>query len=70
MTLDWIKGRQGASCLDYHLKRCKGCCAGLVSSEEYNRDIDGIRAILRGETGELLLAYLRGEMETFPWAPL
>lgn len=62
MTLDWIKAGKGRLCLDYHLKRCKGCCTGLVSSEEYNRDIDRIRAILRGETGELL-AYLRGEME-------
>ncbi|MDE6178086.1 MAG: excinuclease ABC subunit UvrC [Duncaniella sp.] len=48
-------------CLDYHLKRCKGPCRGLVPAEEYNRDIDRIRAILRGDTSELL-SHLRTEM--------
>lgn len=62
MTLDWVKAGKGRLCLDYHLKRCKGCCVGLISPEDYNRDIDRIRAILRGETGELL-AYLKSEME-------
>lgn len=63
MTLDWIKSGKGRLCLDYHLKRCKGCCVGLQSVEDYNRDIDRVRAILRGDTGELL-AYLRTEMDT------
>lgn len=62
MTLDWVKAGKGRLCLDYHLKRCKGCCTGLISAEDYNKDIDKVRAILRGETGELL-AYLRSEME-------
>lgn len=62
MTLDWVKAGKGRLCLDYHLKRCKGCCTGLISVEDYNKDIDKVRAILRGETGELL-AYLRSEME-------
>ena len=62
MTLEWVKAGKGRLCLDYHLKRCKGCCVGLISPEDYNRDIDKIRSILRGDTGELL-TYLRGEME-------
>ncbi|MCM1355603.1 MAG: excinuclease ABC subunit UvrC [Staphylococcus sp.] len=62
MTPEWIRAGKGRLCLDYHLKRCKGCCTGLISPEDYNRDIDKVRAILRGETGELL-AYLREEME-------
>ena len=62
MTLAWVKAGKGRLCLDYHLKRCKGCCTGLISAEDYNKDIDKVRAILRGETGELL-AYLRSEME-------
>lgn len=63
MSREWIDAGKGRLCLDYHLKRCKGCCTGLISSEDYNRDIDKVRAILRGDTGELL-AYLRGEMES------
>lgn len=62
MTADWVRAGKGRLCLDYHLKRCKGCCTGLISPEDYNRDIDKVRAILRGETGELL-GYLREEME-------
>ena len=49
-------------CLEYHLKRCKGCCVGKISHEDYARYIENIRLILRGDTGELM-DYLRGEME-------
>ena len=50
-------------CLEYHLKRCKGCCvAGMISEEEYQKYIDQAKQILRGETS-VLLAHLRKEME-------
>jgi len=63
ITPAWVSAGKGRLCLDYHLKRCKGCCTGLISAEEYNRDIDNVRAILRGDTAGLL-AYLREEMES------
>ncbi|WP_302575063.1 excinuclease ABC subunit UvrC [uncultured Duncaniella sp.] len=62
ITPDYVKAGKGRLCLDYHLKRCGGCCTGIVSSEEYCSDIDRVRAILRGDVSELL-DYLRGEME-------
>ncbi len=62
ITPDYVKAGKGRLCLDYHLKRCGGCCTGLVSSEEYCSDIDRVRAILRGDVSGLL-DYLRGEME-------
>lgn len=62
ITPDFIKGGKGRLCLDYHLKRCKGPCRGLVSAEEYGADIERVRAILRGDTSELL-QHLRSEME-------
>ena len=62
ITTDFIKGGKGRLCLDYHLKRCKGPCRGLVSAEEYGTDIERVRAILRGDTSELL-QHLRSEME-------
>jgi excinuclease ABC subunit C len=62
ITPDFIKGGKGRLCLDYHLKRCKGPCRGLVSAEEYGTDIERVRAILRGDTSELL-QHLRSEME-------
>ena len=62
ITPDYIKADKGRLCLDYHLKRCKGPCKGLVSQEEYAADIERVRAILRGDTAELL-QHLRSEME-------
>ena len=62
ITPDYIRAGKGRLCLDYHLKRCKGCCTGLVSTEQYGADIDRVRAILRGDISELL-DYLCGEMQ-------
>lgn len=62
ITPDYIRAGKGRLCLDYHLKRCKGCCTGLVSPEQYGADIDRVRAILRGDISELL-DYLCGEMQ-------
>ncbi len=56
-----LKNGTGHLCLQYHIKRCLGCCTGLISPEEYRTNIDHIKQILRGETGELM-AYLRDEM--------
>ncbi|MBJ2188528.1 MAG: excinuclease ABC subunit C [Muribaculaceae bacterium] len=61
ITPEFLRKEQGRLCLQYHIKRCKGCCTGLVSPEEYQRNIDHVKQILRGETGELL-AYLKEEM--------
>ena len=54
ITPDYVKAGKGRLCLDYHLKRCGGCCTGLVSSEEYCSDIDRVRAILRGDVSASL----------------
>lgn len=62
ITSDYIKAGKGRLCLDYHLKRCRGCCTGLISEADYGADIDRVRAILRGDISELL-NYLKGEME-------
>ena len=34
---------KGRLCLEYHLKRCAGCCTGLISPEQYGEYIDNIR---------------------------
>lgn len=52
----------GRLCLEYHLKRCGGCCVGAVPEEEYAEYVENIRRILKGETGELL-NHLRSQME-------
>lgn len=62
ITPEYIGKGKGRLCLDYHLKRCKGCCTGLISTEGYGAFIENIRAILRGDISELL-QYLRDGME-------
>ena len=61
ITPDFLAKEKGHLCLQYHIHRCRGCCKGLISPEEYGHYIESIKQILRGETG-LLLNYLRDEM--------
>lgn len=63
ITPEYIKNGKGRLCLEYHMKRCHGCCVGLITVDEYSGYIDRIRQILRGETQELM-NYLRTEMES------
>ena len=44
-------------CLDYHIGRCAGCCAGKVSQEEYNGWIDEIVHLLKGGVSEIIARY-------------
>lgn len=39
-------------CLEYHIGNCKGACEGLEPLEEYQRQIDAIREILKGNFKE------------------
>lgn len=61
ITPEYLRKGSGRLCLQYHIKRCKGCCTGRISPEDYKRYIDHVKQILRGETGELM-NYLRDEM--------
>lgn len=61
ITPEYLEKDSGHLCLQYHIHRCKGCCKGLVSPEQYHRYIENVKQILRGETGELL-TYLKEEM--------
>lgn len=63
ITPEYLARQKGRLCLQYHIKKCRGCCTGAIDSKEYNRYIDRVRQILRGETGELQ-DYLRSEMES------
>lgn len=61
VTPESIARGKGRLCLQYHLKRCGGCCVGKVDEAAYGAQIDRIKQILRGETGELM-EHLRSEM--------
>ena len=63
LTPEGVAAKKWKPCLDYHIKRCAGPCIGCVSMEEYQKSIERVKQILRGDMDELL-DYLRKEMES------
>ena len=61
ITPDYLAKGKGHLCLNYHIKRCRGCCTGAISAEEYGRYIEQVKQILRGDTGTIM-QYLKDEM--------
>ena len=62
VTPEYLARGKGKLCLEYHMKKCGGCCVpGMVSQPEYAEQCAKIRQILRGETQEIV-AYLRAEI--------
>ena len=48
-------------CLEYHLGNCKGPCQGFQTEEDYAADLQQVRHILKGNTGEVV-RFLKDEM--------
>lgn len=44
-------------CLEYHIGKCLGPCEGLQTSEDYNKNIDAIRQIIKGDFRGLLQGF-------------
>lgn len=53
LTTDAVLSRRYKVCLQYHIKRCMGCCEGYISPHEYATYIDAVKHILNGNTGRL-----------------
>jgi excinuclease ABC subunit C len=49
-------------CLQYQIKRCSAPCVGLVTEQDYNRDVTHTRRFLEGKATEVIKA-LTEEME-------
>ena len=49
-------------CLNYHIGRCSAPCAGLITQEEYARDVESTRMMLEGKRDDLIDKWQR-EME-------
>lgn len=62
VSRETIERQKHSLCLQYHIKRCEGCCRGLVEPEVYNRYIDDVKSILNGDTKQVS-DYLMGEMQ-------
>ncbi len=57
-----IANKKFKVCLEYHLGNCKGPCEGLQEEEEYHRQIDDIRQIIKGNF-KSSLHYFKREMK-------
>lgn len=44
-------------CLNFHIKKCRGCCIGGISQKEYNENIEEIVKLLRGGGREIIQHY-------------
>ena len=57
ITSDAILRRKFRPCLNFHIKKCLGCCVGGISQKEYNQNIDEIVRMLRGGGREIIQHY-------------
>jgi len=64
LSYEKVSQEKYKSCLEYHLGNCKAPCESLQSVEDYNRDIEGIRHILRGNLS-VAMRYFKEEMLLF-----
>ena len=62
VSRETIEQKKHGLCLQFHIKRCEGCCRGLVEPEVYSGYIDNVKAILNGDTKQVS-DYLMGEMQ-------
>ena len=62
LTPENIRNGKFSVCLEYHIKNCKGPCIGQQTHEEYLRDIDEIKQILKGDT-QIVCDLLMDEMQ-------
>lgn len=57
-----IENKKFKVCLEYHIKKCKGACEALQSEESYNKTIDAIRNIIKGDL-KVVTNELKKEMQ-------
>ena len=62
LTPENIRNGKFEVCLEYHIKNCKGPCIGKQTHENYLRDIDEIKKILKGDT-QIVCDLLMDEMK-------
>ena len=57
-----IREKKFNVCLEYHIKNCKGPCIGMQTHDEYLKDIQEIKEILKGNT-QIISELLMDEMK-------
>jgi len=59
-----IKLKRFKVCLEYHIGNCKGPCIGLIQHDEYQKNIEQIKEILKGNISGVI-KYLKDLMRTY-----
>ena len=54
LTKEGVASGRYKVCLDYHIKKCMGPCVGKQSQEDYQKNIQQAREILKGNTRQVL----------------
>ena len=62
MTEEGVKGRKYQVCLEYHIKNCAGPCVNKQTWDDYQKNIQQAREILKGNTRQVQRE-LREEMQ-------
>lgn len=62
LTREAVEGGKYNVCLEYHIKNCGAPCRGKQSYDDYRRNIDEAKEILRGNTRSVLRA-MRQQMD-------
>lgn len=57
ITSDAILRGKFRPCLKFHIRKCRGCCIGGISREEYNENIEEIVRLLKGGGREIIQHY-------------
>ena len=57
ITSDVILRGKIRPCLNFHIKKCKGCCVGGISQKDYNENIEEIVSLLKGGGREIIQHY-------------
>ena len=61
ITKEGIEQRKYQVCLEYHIKNCQAPCIGKLSYEDYLKNIEQAKEILKGNTREVL-RHMKDEM--------
>ena len=57
ITSDVILRGKIRPCLNFHIRKCLGCCVGGISQKDYNANIEEIVKLLRGGGREIIQHY-------------
>ena len=57
ITSDVILRGKVRPCLNFHIKKCLGCCVGGISQQDYARNIEEIVSLLKGGGREVIQHY-------------